>query len=108
MVQLSPTTAPTYIPTSCIQQYNKGLSNTIFIIMRQNAHFETTIPTIEDKNSKIVVEASENMWYDQKQRRIQGNTIIHNAKNITLLFNNEMIAFLSIGTSKTIFALYYN
>ena len=33
-----------------------NISNTIFIKMRQNAHFETTT---RDKNSKIVVEAKE-------------------------------------------------
>ena len=70
--------------------------NTIFVKMRQNAHFETTAPTIVEKSSKIVVGASEEMQYDQKQRRIQSNSAFHNTKNNTLVFNNETISFLFI------------
>ena len=71
--------------------------NTIFIKIRKNAHFETTAPTIAEKSSKIVVEASEEMRYDQKQRRIQSNSAFHNTKNNTFVFNNETISFLFIG-----------
>ena len=34
-----------------------SLINTIFVIMKQIVHFETTASTIADKNSRIVVEA---------------------------------------------------
>ena len=71
--------------------------NTIFVKMRQNAHLETTAPTIAEKSSKIVVGASEEMQYDQKQRKIQSNSAFHNSKNSTLVFNNETISFLFIG-----------
>ena len=64
--------------------------------MRQNAHFETTASTIAEKSSKIVVEASEEMRYDQKQRIIQSKSAFHNTKNNTLVFNNETISFLFI------------
>ena len=65
--------------------------------MRQNAHFETTTPIIAEKSSKIVVGASEEMQYDQRQRRIQSNTAFYNSKNSALVFNNKMISFLFIG-----------
>ena len=70
--------------------------------MRQNAHFETIAPIIAEKSSKIVVKASEGMWYDQKQRRMQNNSVFYNTKNNTLVFNNEMISFLFIGTKQAI------
>ena len=73
------------------------MENTIFVKMRQNAHFETTAPIIVEKSSKIVVGASEEMQYDQRQRRIQSNTAFHNSKNSALVFNNKTISFLFIG-----------
>ena len=36
--------------------------NTIFVKMRKNAHFETTVPTIAGKNSRIVVGGKETIY----------------------------------------------
>ena len=84
------------------------MCNTIFVKMRQNAHFETTAPTMVEKSSKIVVEASEKMWYDRKQKRMQSNSVFHNTKNNTFVFNNEKISFLFIGIQQAILTFLYN
>ena len=44
----------------CLEDYNT--KNTIFVQMRKNAHFETTIPTIAGKNSRIVVGGKETIF----------------------------------------------
>ena len=36
--------------------------NTIVVKMRKNAHFETTVPTIAGKNSRIVVGGKETIY----------------------------------------------
>ena len=36
--------------------------NTIFVKMRKNAYFETTVPTIAGKNSRIVVRGKETIY----------------------------------------------
>ena len=46
-----------------VQKIHIGIIiNTIFVIMRKNAHFETTVPTIAGKNSRIVVEGKETIF----------------------------------------------
>ena len=40
----------------------ENFKNTIFVKMRKNAHFETTVPTIAGKNSRIVVGGKETIY----------------------------------------------